>query len=106
MPQGLLLALLDEGGANQRSDYLVLAPRYVRQGVSHEMHAAALPARTQHLRHRLLQPLVRVGDDQVNAGEPAPVEAAQELSPECLGLGRPHRKPQHLSASLGVPPPQ
>jgi hypothetical protein len=42
----------------------------------------------QHFGDSGLQPLVRVGDDELHAAQAAAPQLAQELGPEGLGLGR------------------
>jgi hypothetical protein len=43
-----------------------------------------------------------VGDHQLHAGQAAPHQAAQELPPERLGLGRAHVQAEHLPLAAGV----
>jgi hypothetical protein len=45
---------------------------------------------------------VGIRDHQLDAGEPAALELAQELDPEGLGLRRTHRHAEHLAAAVGV----
>jgi hypothetical protein len=74
----------------------------VAKGVAQEVDRAALPGRAQHLRDRLLEPFVGVGDDQLHAGQATTDQAAQELPPERLGLGRAHVQANHLALAAGV----
>jgi hypothetical protein len=76
----------------------------VAEGIAQEMHRAALPWRTQHLGHGLLEALVGVGDDQLDPGQAAADQAAQELPPERLGLGRAHLQADDLPLPAGVDP--
>jgi len=50
------------------------------------MHRAALPGRPEDLGERGLEAGMGVGDRELDAGQPAPHERAQELAPERLGL--------------------
>jgi hypothetical protein len=76
----------------------------VAEGIAQEMHRAALPWRTQHLGDGLLEALVGVGDDQLHAPKTAADQAAQELPPERLGLGRAHLQADDLPLPAGVDP--
>jgi hypothetical protein len=76
----------------------------VPQGVAEEVDGAALPGRTQHLGDGLLEALVGVGDDQLHPSEATADQAAQELAPERLGLGRAHIQADHLPLAAGVHP--
>lgn len=63
--------------------------------------AAALPRRAaQHRADRLLQALVRVGDDQPDALEPALHETPQERGPEGPILRRPDVDAENLAIPL------
>jgi hypothetical protein len=99
---GLRLILLHEGGADRRGHHRVLASRHMRQGIAHEVHTAALPCRTDHLRDRLPQPLMRIRDHHPDPGQATAQQVAQELRPESLGLGRTDRHAQRLAATLGI----
>ena len=63
-----------------------LALGRVRQGVAHEVDAAALPGGIEHLGGRRLEPLMRVRDDELDAGEAAALQLMQERGPEGLRL--------------------
>jgi hypothetical protein len=89
-PPGLGKRVGAEDRADRRSDQLLQILGAVAQGVAQEMHGAALPWSAQHLRDRLLEAFVGVGDDQLHPGKAAADQAAEELSPERLGLGRAH----------------
>ena len=54
------------------------------------------------LRDRRLDPLVRVGDDQLHAPKPSPCQLSQEVGPERLGLGGADVDPQHLPSAVRV----
>src|SRR5512132_1934534 len=51
--------------------------RYVPERLAQEVDAAALPGAAEHLADRLLQPGVRVGDDELHAAEAALYERAE-----------------------------
>ena len=72
------------------------------QGVAHDVHAAALPGGVEHLGDRRLEPLVGVGDAEIDASEAAPGELAQEGGPEGLGLGGADVHAQDLAPAVGV----
>ena len=74
----------------------------MRQGVSHEVHPAALPSGLEDLGDGRLDALVAVADDELDATQAAPVQAAQELGPERLGLRVPGLQPEHLALAVGV----
>jgi hypothetical protein len=73
-----------------------LAPG-VSQEVAHKVHTTALPGGVQHLGDRRFQPLVRIGDHELDAAQAAPGELAQELGPEGLGLRWADVEAQHLA---------
>jgi hypothetical protein len=54
----------------------------VAERLAEEVDAAALPGAAEHLRDRLLQASVRVGDDQLPAAEATRDQRAQEAAPE------------------------
>jgi hypothetical protein len=56
--------------------------------IPHEVHPAALPRGGEDFRHRRLDALMRVGDDELDAAQAPPGELAQEGRPERLGFGR------------------
>jgi hypothetical protein len=56
------------------------------QGVAHEVDAAALPSGVEDLGDGGFQPLIGVGDNQLDAAQAAPRQLAQEVEPEGLGL--------------------
>ena len=60
----------------------VLALAGMGEGVAHEVHAAALPGGAEHPGDRRLQPLVGVGDDQLDAAQAAAGQALEEARPE------------------------
>ena len=90
--RGILLGI---GGADPgRDDAALGLPGMGRCGAA-EMDAAALPGRPQHLGHRGLEPLMRVGDDQLHAaqaaagqasaGSPARTSPPRRRRPPCRG---------------------
>ena len=56
----------------------------------------------EDLGDRGLQPLVRVGDHQLDAAQTTAGELAQELGPEGLGLRRADVQPEHFAAAVAV----
>src|SRR3954447_15652094 len=77
-----LAVLLEEHGADGGRDHAVMSLGHVGQHVAHEVDAAALPGRLEHLGDRRLEALVGVRDDQLDAGQAALLQAAQEAEPE------------------------
>src|SRR5215216_3676650 len=61
------------------------------------MDRAALPRSAQHLRDRLLEALMGVGDHQLHPSQAAADQRAEELPPERLGLGRTHVQADDLA---------
>jgi hypothetical protein len=76
-----------EDRSDQRRQQAVLIAARVPETVSEEVHGAALPRRAQHLGDRVLQPLMGVGDDQLQPDQTAGDQRAHEVRPERLGLG-------------------
>ena len=72
--------------------------------LAEEVDAAALPGAAEHLPDRLLQPGVRVGDDQLHAAQAALDEAAQEAAPEGFRLRLADVKRDHLPVAGLVHP--
>jgi hypothetical protein len=89
--------LPDRGG-----DDGVLALRYVRQRIPHEVDAAALPSGADDADDGRLQSFMGVGDDELHALETAPDEVAQEGGPERLGLAGADVQADNLALALGV----
>ena len=56
----------------------------------------------QHLGDRSLQPLMGVGDHQLDPAQAAACELAQELRPEGLGLGSPDPPCRESHATVAV----
>src|SRR5512144_699519 len=78
---GLLERLAQRGG-----NHGVLTLRHIGERIAGPVHAAALPGGAEDADDRRLEPLVGVGDHQLDAGEAAPLQALQEVRPEHLGL--------------------
>ena len=74
----------------------------MRQGISHEMHPAALPGGRQNLGHCRLDALMRVADHQLDPAQPSAGQFAQELGPEGFRLGGADVQTQHLMAAIAV----
>src|SRR5205814_10206006 len=94
--------LLHEHRADGRRDHASLRLARVRQRVAHEVHAAALPGRLEHLGCRGLDAFVAVADHEFHATQAAPVQAAQELGPERLGFAGADLQAQHFALTFGV----
>jgi hypothetical protein len=71
----------------------------VAECLAQEVDRAALPGAAEYLRDRFLQPGVRVGDDQLDAREPALDERAQKAAPEGLGLRFADVERDHLAVA-------
>jgi hypothetical protein len=93
---------LGESGPDPGGDDAALRLACMRHGVAHEMKAAALPGRVENLGDRRLQPVVRVGDDELDAAQAALAQAAQESDPEWLGFAVADRHAEHLATTVGV----
>lgn len=78
--------LLGEGGGDESRDDAAPALAGMRQHVPHEVDAAPLPCRAQHLGHGGLDALMGIGDDELDAAQAAAGQLAQELRPDRLGL--------------------
>src|SRR3954447_17819875 len=75
-----------EDRPDQRSQQPVLILASVAQAIPEEVHGAALPSAAEHPLDRRLQAGMGVGDRELDADQAALDQAAQELSPERLGL--------------------
>ncbi len=82
----LLARLGVEERAQERCHHPLLVLAHVPERLAQEVHAAALPGAAKHLRERLLQAGVGVGDDEFDAAQAALDERAQEAAPEGLRL--------------------
>src|SRR3954471_5480424 len=99
---GGLGIVLGEGGGDEGRDDAPSASPGMSERVAHEVHAAALPSRAEHLRDRRLDALVSVGDDELHTPEAAPGELPQERGPEGLGFGGTDVHAEHLAPAIGV----
>src|SRR4030095_1127517 len=73
------------------------------EGVSDEVDSAALPARAlEHRRDGPLQALVGIADHQLDPGQAARNEGAQELVPERAVLARADVEPEHLPLAVAI----
>src|SRR5512134_593470 len=80
----------------------VLALRHVGERIAGPVHPAALPGGAEDADDRRLQPLMGVGDHQLDAGKAASLEALQEVRPEHLGLRRADVQTDDLAPAVGV----
>src|SRR5262249_28073769 len=67
--------------------------------LAQEVNRAALPWTLERLCDRGLEAGVRVGDDQLHAGQTARDEAAEEAAPEGLGLALTDVETDHLAVT-------
>ena len=72
------------------------------QGVSHPMHAAALPRRPEDTGDRPLPPFMSIGDDKLHTLQTTLHQAFEEGGPQRLRLGRADVQTGDLTPSLGV----
>ena len=94
--------VLREGGADPGGDDALLGFAGIGKRIAHEMHAAALPCGAEHLGNGGFQPFMRIGDDQLDAPQATPGQAAQQLCPERLGLAVAGGHAEHLAPAIGV----
>jgi hypothetical protein len=64
------------------------------------MHAAALPAGAEHPADP--EPLMSVGDDQLDAAQAAPRQAFEKSGPERLGFREADVQPDDLAPAVGI----
>src|SRR5580692_2161803 len=93
---------LQKGLAKRRRHHALLGLRHMRKSVAHPMHAAALPGSTEYPADRRFQPFMGIGDDQLDAAQPAPRQALQKRRPEGFGLRRADMQPNDLASAVGV----
>src|ERR1700720_915169 len=96
-PIGLQKRLAQRGG-----NHALLGLGDIGEGIAHPMHAAALPGAAEHPADRRFQPLMGVGDDQLDASQPASRQALQKARPESLGFRRTDMEPDDLASAIGV----
>ena len=99
---GGLGIVLGEGGGDEGRDDAPSASSGMSERVAHEVHAAPLPSRAEHLRDRRLDALMSVGDDELHAPEAAPGELPQERDPEGLGFGGTDVHAENLAPAVTV----
>ena len=96
---------LGEDRAHHRRDEALRALGDARQEVAHEVAAAALPSGARERGgDRVDQAGVRVGADQLHAGEAARDQAAHEREPSGPVLGGDHIEPERLAEAVPVDP--
>src|SRR5690242_19916173 len=66
------------------------------------MHTTTLPARRKNPPDRRFQSLMRVGDDQLHAVQPALGQAPEKPGPERLGLRGADMQPDDLPLAFGI----
>lgn len=62
----------------------------------------SFPDSARHVADRRPQPVMGVGDDQVDAAQAAPSQAMQELGPAGLGLAVADRDGQHIPPAIDI----
>jgi len=85
-----------------RDDWAVLLAD-TGQGISHEVHTAALDGGPQHFGGGSLQPLMIVSDDQLDPAKATIGQRTQEFVPEDLGLAGLNGDAQHLAPPVHCP---
>ena len=93
---------LKEHLAERRGDHALLPLGHVGQRVAQPMDPAALPGGAEHAPDRTLEPLVGVGDHQLDALEATLDQSLQEGRPERLRLGRADVQADDLAPALAV----
>src|SRR5690606_2866079 len=102
---GRRLVGLRKDGAHKGRNHLLGILRNLRQQVAHEVDPAPLPARAaQYLADVLLQPLVRVADDQQHVLQAAPDQTAQKLRPEGPVFAQATSKPSTSRSPVSLTP--
>ncbi len=94
--------VLGEGGADPSGDNAPLCLAGMRHGIAHEVDAAALPGGIEHASRRGLEALVSIRDDQLDAAQAAPCQAAQEVGPEGFGLAGADCDAEYFAAPVAV----
>jgi hypothetical protein len=93
---------LQKGLAQRRGDHTLLGLGDIGEGIAHPMHAAALPAGAKHPADRRFEPLMSVGDHQLDAAQAASRQALQKRRPERLGFRGTDVQPDNLASAVGV----
>jgi len=74
----------------------------MRQGIAHPVNPTALVGRVEDPACGGAQPLVIIGDHQLNPTQASVGQRPQEVGPECLGLGRAGGDAQNLALAIIV----
>jgi hypothetical protein len=74
----------------------------MRKNVAHEVDSAPLPSCVEHLGDRGFNAFVGIGDNELDATQPAAGELAQECSPERLGFGRANIHAENLAPAVTI----
>ena len=74
----------------------------MRQGVAHEVDAAALPDCAEEIGDGRIYALMGIGDHELHAAQAPASRAAQEVGPEGLALGLADRHAEHFAATVTV----
>src|SRR5947207_13763212 len=74
----------------------------IGQSIAHPMHAAALPTGAEDPADRRFQPLMGIGDDQLDAAQTPPGQALQKARPERFGLRRTDVQPDDLTPAVTI----
>jgi hypothetical protein len=72
------------------------------EDIAHEVNAAALPCRAQHLGDSGFEAFVGIGDHELDASQSPAGQLAQELRPDRLGFGCANFHAEHLAPAVGI----
>ncbi len=79
MRLGGLCVVLGEGSGEEGGDHAAALLAGMGQHIAYEVHAAALPGCVEDVGDGGFQPLVGIGNDQLDPAQAAPGQLAQEL---------------------------
>src|SRR6516162_6769910 len=93
---------LQKGLAKRRGDHALLGLGDISESIAHPVHPAALPAGAEHPADRRFEPLMGVGNDQLDIAQAAPRQALEKARPKGFGLRRADMQPDNLTPAIGI----
>jgi hypothetical protein len=93
---------LAKGLAKRRGNHALLGLGDISESIAHPVHPAALPAGAEHPANRRFEPLMGIGNDQLDTVQAAPRQAFEKAQPKGFGLRRADMQANNLAPTVGV----